>query len=160
LPDLIIVDGGKGQLKYDQEVLYLFQEEFERKGFSPNIEICSLAKREEEVFVPSDYYPNSSERGQEGGIILEGQTKFLIQRIRDEAHRFAISNNRKARLKEVSRSELDSIKGIGPKTKESLLSYFGSVKNMLLQLHENEEIFHELIGKKSTSKLKEYFNLP
>jgi excinuclease ABC subunit C len=142
LPDLIIVDGGKGQLSSDEMVLA----EFNLLG---KIEICSLAKREEEVFLPNQNMP----------VLLEGQARFMVQRIRDEAHRFAITNNRNARLKTVSKSQLDDIVGIGPITKQKLLSTFGSVTAVANAVDKNPELIHELVGSNVFSKLKKYFGV-
>jgi excinuclease ABC subunit C len=149
LPDLIIVDGGKGQLSGDLEVLEEYRSKFRTAGFVFEVEICSLAKREEEVFVPykSDPY------------MLSGGALFMVQRIRDEAHRFAITNNRNARLRDASKSELDDIPGIGVVTKGKLLKTFGSKQNILLHLAQNQELFYELIGESSTKKLQRHFHL-
>ena len=149
LPDLIIVDGGKGQLSSDFGVLKDF-------GLESKIEMVGLAKREEEVFVvDSSRVPSGAEIGSQGGILLTGQAKFLIQRIRDEAHRFAITNNRKARLKTVQKSSLEDIKGIGPKTKTKVLQVFGSLPNFLNAVTENKELVIELIGEAKYNLVKE-----
>lgn len=145
LPDLIIVDGGKGQLSSDMSVLDEFRSQFVERNLPFEVEICGLAKKEEEVFLP---YLSESVR-------VSGSTRFLIQRIRDEAHRFAITNNRNARLKTASKSKLDDINGIGPKTKQKLLSIFGSVSSIVDQLYKNPEIMYEAVGAKVTEKLKQ-----
>jgi len=142
LPDLIIVDGGKGQLSSDEMVLT----EFNLLG---KIEICSLAKKEEEVFLPNQTDP----------VLLEGQARFMVQRIRDEAHRFAITSNRNARLKTASKSQLDDISGIGPVTKQKLLSTFGSVAEIATAIDKNPELIHELVGASVFSKLKKFFGV-
>ncbi len=142
LPDLIIVDGGKGQLSSDEMVLTEF-------NLLSKIEICSLAKKEEEVFLPNQSAP----------VLLEGQSRFMMQRIRDEAHRFAITNNRNARLKTISKSQLDDIIGIGPVTKQKLLSTFGSVAAIATAIDKNPELIHELVGANVFSKLKKYFGV-
>jgi excinuclease UvrABC nuclease subunit len=110
LPDLVIVDGGKGQLGIAVEVL----EEF---NLLERIPVVGLAKQEEEFFRPN----------QSGSIWLKrgGQALFLVQRIRDEAHRFAITYHRNLRRKEQTRSALDDVKGIGPARRRALLTYFG-----------------------------------
>ena len=144
LPDLIIVDGGKGQLSSDIRILDEFKIKFNEQNTAFDVEICSLAKKEEEVFLP---YLSESVR-------VTGNTRFLIQRIRDEAHRFAITNNRNARLKTASKSQLDEIAGIGPKTKQKLLSIFGSVSSIIDQLYKNPEIIDEAVGVKASEKLK------
>lgn len=112
LPDLLIVDGGKGQLSRAVQVLESFE-------LSEKIPVVGLAKREEEIF-----FPHKSE-----GILLprHSQGLYLIQRIRDEAHRFAITAHRKQRNKIGMASVLDSIPGIGPARRKSLLQHFGSL---------------------------------
>ena len=149
LPDLIIVDGGKGQLSGEVEILLAFKQKFEQVGLSFDVEICSLAKQLEEVFLP-----NRSD-----SIIFQGNTRFILQRARDEAHRFAITNNRNARLKEISSSELDEIPGIGIKTKEKLLQTFGSKDNLVHNLDKNQEIVIELVGESIVKKLKNRFQI-
>jgi len=112
LPDLLIVDGGKGQLSRAVQVLEGF-------GLGDKIPVVGLAKREEEIF-----FPHKSE-----GILLprHSQGLYLIQRIRDEAHRFAITAHRKQRNKIGMASVLDTIPGIGPARRKSLLQHFGSL---------------------------------
>jgi len=115
-PDLIIIDGGKGQLSSVVKAL-----KAEIKGGLKVVlpQIISLAKREEEIFFPGNSTP----------LLLPKDTPefFLIQRIRDEAHRFAIKGHRNLRSKKMVKSKLDSIPGIGPKLKKKLLHTFGSV---------------------------------
>ncbi|MCL5039887.1 MAG: excinuclease ABC subunit UvrC [Firmicutes bacterium] len=110
-PDLIVIDGGKGQLNAAREAL-------QSLGLS-DLPVIGLAKREEEVFLPERSDP----------IILprDSQALFLLQRLRDEAHRFAVGYHRQVRSKETIRSILDEIPGIGPKRKRTLLQHFGSV---------------------------------
>ncbi len=112
LPDLLIVDGGKGQLSRAMEVLRAF--ELEGK-----IPVVGLAKQEEEIFFP----------GKPDSLLLprHSQGLYLIQRIRDEAHRFAVSAHRARRSKQGMASALDSLPGIGPVKRKALLKYFGSV---------------------------------
>jgi excinuclease ABC subunit C len=147
LPDLIIVDGGKGQLSADLEILYEYKQIFISKGFSFNVGMCSLAKKLEEVFVPDRVEP----------YLFSGDAQFMIQRIRDEAHRFAITNNRNARLKEITLSELDTIGGVGEKTKQKLLQVFGSKENIIKSLYSNQELVMEVVGESVTNKLKKHF---
>ncbi len=113
LPNLIIVDGGKGQLSTAVAVL---------KKMKMEIPIIGLAKRIEEIFLPGKSTP----------IILPPNSiaLFLLQRIRDEAHRFAITYHRKLRSKGSLSSALDEIQGIGPSKKKSLLQRFGSVSRI------------------------------
>jgi len=112
LPDLIIIDGGKGQLNRVVKVL----DQFELSGEVP---VVGLAKREEEIFFPNRSQPTILPRHSQG--------LYLVQRIRDEAHRFAITAHRKRRSKLGLASQLDSIPGIGPARRKALLKYFGSV---------------------------------
>jgi excinuclease ABC subunit C len=109
LPDLIIIDGGKGQLGVAVEVL----EEFD---LLDKIPVVGLAKREEEIFRPGRSQPVWLTRG--------SQSLHLVQRIRDEAHRFAITYHRNLRRKEQTRSKLDDVRGIGPKRRKALLTYY------------------------------------
>jgi excinuclease ABC subunit C len=113
LPNLVIVDGGKGQLNAALAVL----DEFELRDA---LAIAGLAKREEELFVP----------GQSEPVILprSSQGLFLVQRIRDEAHRFAVGYHRKLRSKHGIASQLDQIPGIGPRRRQALLKAFGSIQ--------------------------------
>jgi excinuclease ABC subunit C len=106
------VDGGKGQLNAALEVL----DEFDLRDAVP---IAGLAKREEELFIP----------GQSKPIMLprDSQGLFLVQRIRDEAHRFAVEYHRKLRSKQGIASQLDQIPGIGPRRRQRLLKAFGSI---------------------------------
>ncbi len=144
LPNLIIIDGGKGQLSATFEVLTEFKNNY------PEIEteICSLAKREEEVFLPD----------QVNSIKFENQPKFLLQRIRDEAHRFGISNQRKATVKQSTHSSLDKISGIGLVTKQKLLSVFGSVESLVENYYNNPQVVQEMLNKKQFAKLKEWID--
>ncbi|MFU8771647.1 MAG: excinuclease ABC subunit UvrC, partial [Anaerolineales bacterium] len=112
LPDLLLVDGGKGQLSRAVAVL----ENFSLNGKVP---VAALAKQNEEIFVPSQNKP----------ILLARQSQglFLFQRVRDEAHRFAITSHRKQRTRVGLASRLDSIPGIGPARRKALLNHFGSI---------------------------------
>jgi excinuclease ABC subunit C len=114
LPDLVVIDGGKGQLGAAREAL-------EAEGIR-DVTVIALAKREEEVFVP----------GRRDAIRLDRRNRalHLLQRIRDEAHRFAVRYNRKLRSKRTLRSELGDIPGIGPGRQKVLLRRFGSVRGV------------------------------
>ncbi len=112
LPDLLIVDGGKGQLGRAVAVL----EEF---GVSDRVAVVGLAKQREEIFFPHRSRPLT--------LPPHSQGLYLIQRVRDEAHRFAITAHRKRRSKRGMASVLDAIPGIGPARRKALLKYFGSV---------------------------------
>jgi excinuclease ABC subunit C len=112
LPDLMIVDGGKGQLSRAVQVL-------EKYHLLDKLTVAGLAKQEEELFVPNRSRP----------LVLpkHSQGLYLIQRIRDEAHRFAITAHRKKRTRLGLASALDSIPGIGPARRKALLKHFGSI---------------------------------
>jgi excinuclease ABC subunit C len=116
LPDLVLVDGGKGQLSRAVSIL-------ERYDLSEKIPVAALAKQNEELFVPGRPEP----------ILLPRQSQglFLIQRIRDEAHRFAITSHRDQRTRKGLASRLDSIPGIGPSRRKALLVRFGSIQKIL-----------------------------
>jgi excinuclease ABC subunit C len=113
LPDLVIVDGGKGQLGRAITV-------FEDYGLIDKVPLVALAKQSEELFLP----------GRERGILLprSSQGLYLLQRIRDEAHRFAITAHRARRTKSGISSQLDEIPGIGPNRRRALLKTFGSIE--------------------------------
>lgn len=112
LPDLVIIDGGRAQLNAALEVL--------RESGVPEIPAAGLAKQEEELYVKDLAEP----------IVLPrtSQALYLLQRVRDEAHRFAVTYHRKVRQKAGTRSALDSIPGVGPKRRRALVQKFGSVK--------------------------------
>jgi len=114
MPDLIIIDGGKGQLSAAHTVL----KELGIEG----VNLISLAKQAEEVFVPNQ--PASLRLPQSSEALK------LLQRIRDEAHRFGIAYHRKLRSKTGLASQLDSIQGIGPRRRRALLSRFGSLEKI------------------------------
>lgn len=118
LPDLILIDGGKGQLSAAQAALQPFAEA-KLDPVPTDIPIIALAKRIEEIFVPGKTEP----------IVLreDNPTLHLIQRLRDEAHRFAITYHRKLRKKALSVSVLDEIPNVGPRRKQVLLQKFGSI---------------------------------
>lgn len=111
LPDLVIIDGGKGQLGAALEAL---------QAVGMDVPICGLAKENEEIFLPR----------RSDSILLprDSQALFLVQRVRDEAHRFAITFHRAKRSKAAFKSGLDDVPGIGPKRKKALIRAFGSVK--------------------------------
>jgi len=112
LPDLVIIDGGKGQLGRVVKVM----EEF---GLMDKVPVVGLAKQEEEIFFPHKSEPLLLPRHSQG--------LYLVQRIRDEAHRFGITAHRKKRSKLGLASQLDSIPGIGPTRRKALLKHFGSM---------------------------------
>lgn len=112
-PDLLVIDGGKGQLSSALKAL---------KKYDLDIPVIGLAKREEEIFVP----------GEKVSLLLpkDSQAQFLLQRLRNEAHRFANEHRKKRIAKHVIGSALDDVPGIGTKTKQALLMEFGSVKKI------------------------------
>ncbi|MBR2376273.1 MAG: excinuclease ABC subunit UvrC [Clostridia bacterium] len=139
-PDLIIIDGGKGQLTAVEDAF---------KEFAPDIEYISLAEREEEI-----YLPNKSEP-----IILpkSDYRLMLLQRVRDEAHRFAITFNRSLRGKRTLHSVLTEIEGIGSKKRNALLSAFKdipSIKNASIE----ELTKVDGIGETHAKNIKEFFS--
>jgi excinuclease ABC subunit C len=112
LPDLVIIDGGKGQLGRAVKVL-------ENVGLAEKVPVVGLAKQEEEIFFP--HRSNSLK------LPRHSQGLYLVQRIRDEAHRFGITAHRARRSKQGMASALDSIPGVGPTRRKALLKHFGSV---------------------------------
>jgi excinuclease ABC subunit C len=114
MPDLIIVDGGKGQLSSAMDALASVGCE--------NLAIVSLAKKEEEIFTP---------HSGKSILLKQGSPEFrLVTAIRDEAHRFAVTFHRKLREKRIHKSALDGIEGVGESRKKTLVRHFGSVKNI------------------------------
>ncbi|MGB3588195.1 MAG: excinuclease ABC subunit UvrC [Tunicatimonas sp.] len=136
-PNLIVVDGGKGQLKAACQAL-------KDVGVYGDIPIIGIAKRLEEIYTPGDPYPLHIDK--------KSESLKLIQRVRDEAHRFAITFHRKKRSNAALRSELEDIKGIGRKTALSLLKNFKSVKNIRAT---SEEDLAKLVGASKAKTLKE-----
>jgi excinuclease ABC subunit C len=115
LPNLIVIDGGKGQLSASMAAL-------KELGLYGKIPIIGIAKKLEEIYFPEDPYPLH--------INKKSESLKLLQKIRDEAHRFAIAFHRQKRSKKTFTTELDDIKGIGKKTVDKLLGHFHSVKNI------------------------------
>lgn len=115
LPQLIVVDGGKGQLSAAVEAL-------DAMGLRGKIAVVGIAKRLEEIYFPGDSLPLYIDK--------KSETLKVVQHLRDEAHRFGITHHRNRRSKTQTVSELDSIKGIGEKTATALLRHFGSVKRI------------------------------
>jgi excinuclease ABC subunit C len=138
LPDLIVVDGGKGQLSSAVKVLNDI-------GIK-NQNIIGLAKKLEEVYVPDSSDPQSIPKTSSG--------LKLLQRIRDEAHRFAVTFHRSLRDKRTLTSELETITGIGKKTAGKLLTDFGSVEKIKEQVMNHYEEFEKKAGKKTAERLK------
>jgi excinuclease ABC subunit C len=121
LPDFLLVDGGKGQLTQAIKVL----DKLELNG---KFRIAGLAKQNEELFI----------QGKSKGVLLPRKSEglYLLQRVRDEAHRFAITAHRKKRDKMGIASRLDSVPGIGPKKRKVLLKHFGSIKAIVAATEE------------------------
>ena len=115
LPQLIVIDGGKGQLHAAADSL-------QKIGLYGKIAIIGIAKRLEEIYFPEDSVPLYIDKNSE--------TLKLIQQLRDEAHRFGITHHRNRRSKSQVTSKLDQIKGIGKETKKKLLSHFKSIKRL------------------------------
>ena len=139
IPDLVLIDGGKGHLSAAQQI-------FLELGLN-SIPLASLAKEEELIFVPEIAEPIFLPRKSQG--------LFLVQRLRDEAHRFAITFHRQRRSKASLKSPLDSVPGIGPKSKRLLIREFGSVKAIRqATLHEIESVSG--ITSKQAKSVSEY----
>ena len=135
LPQLIVVDGGKGQLSSSLKSL-------EKLKLAKKIAIIGIAKRLEEIYFPGDQYP----------LYLDKKTPTLkvIQNMRNEAHRFGITHHRNRRMKGLVKTELTSIKGVGDKTITMLLSKYKSVNNLkTISLTELED----LLGKSKANKI-------
>ncbi|HLP74472.1 MAG TPA: excinuclease ABC subunit UvrC [Bacteroidales bacterium] len=142
LPQLIIIDGGKGQLSSAMKSL-------EKLGLREKITVIGIAKKLEEIYFPGDNVPIYLDKN---SISLK-----IIQQLRNEAHRFGINFHRDKRSSGMLRSELDEIKGIGPKTKEILLKNFSSVEE--IKNSERDKLVN-LIGSSKTLRLKEFFKNP
>jgi excinuclease ABC subunit C len=140
LPDLIMVDGGKGQLSSAMEIL-------DELGFS-KYNIIGLAKRLEEVFFPGNSEPESIPKTSSG--------LKLLQHIRDEAHRFAITFHRNRRSKRTIKTGLTDIKGIGPSTAKILLKELGSLAAVRTA---DKDTLNKLIGRKKTDILIQHFSI-
>lgn len=136
LPDLILVDGGKGQLNAARRIL-------KQIGLE-KLSVVSLAKKEETIFIPS----------QKQGLKLEGTSPILklLQHVRDEAHRFAISYHRLRRRKKSFASELDGIPGLGPRRKLRILAKYKSLTEIKKSSVEDLE---KIVGKKTAAKIRE-----
>ena len=114
LPDLVVIDGGKGQLSAAKEVL-------DQLGFD-DLPVVGLAKEREEIFLPDREEPVL--------LPVTSPALYLVQRLRDEAHRFAITYHRSLRAKAASHSALDDLPGVGPKRRAALLRVFGSARRL------------------------------
>jgi len=140
LPQLILIDGGKGQLSSAMKSLKLL-------GIDKQVTVIGIAKRLEELYYPGDQYPLYLDK--------KSETLKVIQHLRDEAHRFGITFHRKKRDKGTLATELELIEGIGKTTAEKLLKYFKSVKKIR---EANEETLLEVVNLKQAKAILAYFN--
>jgi excinuclease ABC subunit C len=131
LPALIVIDGGKGQLAAGMRALRPFAE--------LGVAVVSLAKRLEEVYVPGRRAPID--------LPADSEASKLLQRVRDEAHRFAIEHHRGRRDRAMTGSVLDELKGVGPVRKRALLQHFGSPERFLAASREELEAVPGVPGK-------------
>lgn len=138
LPQLIVIDGGKGQLSSAMESLT-------KLGLQDKVAVIGIAKRLEEIFFPGDPIPLYLDK--------RSQTLRIIQQIRDEAHRFGITHHRKRRSKGAIKSALTEIKGIGEKTTEKLLSHFGSIERVKAA---GQEEIAKVVGVKNAQLVKDF----
>ena len=136
LPQLIIIDGGKGQLSSAVKSL-------ERLELIGKIAIIGIAKKLEEIYFPGDSVPLYLDK--------RSETLKVIQQARNEAHRFGIKHHRNQRNKDALNTSLDNIPGIGPKTIQKLISHFGSVKRVM---EADEKDLINLVGKEKTKLLR------
>lgn len=136
LPQLVVIDGGKGQLSFAWQAL-------SELGLTDSLTVVGLAERLEEVIRVGDPYPLFLDRN--------SQSLKVLQHIRDEAHRFGITFHRNLRSKSQIESALSSIKGVGPRTEERLLMHFGSVARIAVA---KEEDVAALVGKKLASVIQ------
>src|SRR5471030_2626903 len=141
LPQLIVIDGGKGQLSSAMKSLKLL-------GIDKQVTVIGIAKRLEELYYPGDQYPLYLDK--------RSETLKVIQQLRDEAHRFGITFHRKKRDKDTLATELELIEGIGKTTAEKLLKYFKSVKKIR---EATPEILQEVVNTKQAKAIAEYFSV-
>ncbi|MDA9227788.1 excinuclease ABC subunit UvrC [Flavobacteriales bacterium] len=135
LPQLIVIDGGKGQLSSAVKSL-------KQLNIDGQIAIIGIAKRLEEIYFPNDSTPLYLDK--------KSSSLKLIQQLRNEAHRFGINHHRRKRVSEKIKTSLDNISGIGPKTSTLLLKKFGSVKNLMKADYKTVQ---SLIGKSKAKKI-------
>jgi len=140
LPELILIDGGKGQLSSAVKSLRLL-------GLYGKITIVGIAKRLEEIFFPEDPIPLYLDK--------KSETLKILQRVRDEAHRFGVKHHRTRRTNSTIKSELEEIPGVGEKTIEMLLSKLKSVKRIR---EANLETLEEILGKSKAKIIYDFFN--
>ena len=140
LPQLVIVDGGKGQLSSGVKAL-------KDLGLFGKIAIVGIAKRLEEIYFPGDSLP----------LYIDKKSESLktIQHLRNEAHRFGITHHRNKRSKNAFASELEEIKGIGEVTIKALLTHFKYVKN--IKVATNEQLL-EVVNQKQAKAIRDFYN--
>ncbi len=141
-PDLIMIDGGKGQLNAAIKAL-------KELNLEEEVTICSLAKKNEEIFIPGFTKSLDTDENQKGVL--------LLRRVRDEAHRFALSFHREKRSKRMNRSQLSQISGLGPSRIRELLEHFKSIDAIRIASKEDLSKVKGL-GKNSVNDIYEYFN--
>src|ERR1700748_3033193 len=139
LPQLIVIDGGKGQLSAAIKSLKLL-------GIDKQVTVIGIAKRLEELYYPGDQYPLYLDK--------KSETLKIIQQLRDEAHRFGITFHRKKRDKGTLATELELIEGIGKTSAEKLLKYFKSVKK--IKAATQDELM-EVVNTKQAKAILDYF---
>ncbi len=141
-PDLIMIDGGKGQLNAAIKAL-------KELNLEEEVTICSLAKKNEEIFIPGFTKSLETDENQKGVL--------LLRRVRDEAHRFALSFHRDKRSKRMNRSQLSQISGLGPSRIRELFEHFKSIDAIRIASKEDLSKVKGL-GKNSVNDIYEYFN--
>jgi excinuclease ABC subunit C len=139
LPDLIVIDGGKGQLSSAYSILC-------KLGIEDKVAIVGIAKRLEELYFPNDSIPLYLDK--------KSETLMVLQQLRDEAHRFGITFHRNKRSQNFTSSALQIIPGIGEKTIEKLLTHFKSVEK--LKVADPEEM-EKLVGVDKANRVVDYF---
>ena len=139
LPQLIIIDGGKGQLSSSVKAL-------KKLDIDKKVTIIGIAKRLEELYYPGDQYPMYLDK--------KSETLKIIQQLRDEAHRFGITAHRKKRNKATIATELENIPGIGKTTADKLLTYFKSVKRVR---EASQELLMEVVNTKQALAIHDFF---
>jgi excinuclease ABC subunit C len=142
LPQLIIIDGGKGQLSHALEAL-------EELGIRGQVAIIGIAKKLEEIYFPGDSIP----------IYLDkrSSTLRLIQQLRNEAHRFSLAHHRQRRSKAALRSALDDVPGVGPATRRKLLQHFKTVQAIRAA---SDEALAQVVPAKVVASLRAFFDAP
>ena len=140
LPQLILIDGGKGQLSSALKSI-------DKLGLRGKVSVIGIAKRLEEIYYPNDPYPLYLDKTSE--------TLKVLQHVRDESHRFGITRHRNRRSKNAFKSELDDIVGIGPQTIKELLTFFKTIQKIK---DASLEQLTTVVGKSKAEKIKAYFS--